>query len=559
MIFDQLSKQSLPTDPTSGINATPTLIDSECHGQRFGIATVHIVKKPPEPFWGLNVRICNTAAEAFCKVAHEIKSLLGIGIPVNFGEIDCFLGMQCRGGSKKPIRKFLICLIEWFCPSVVARATKRLSRKGSFGRSGLVSASSSLLPSPRMTKGCCSGIQLRPIPSNQVAPLVLMLVTVRKIHANPALSARLGYSCCQPRNRAVVDVVAPGDLPHGLAFSCGAKTSSCWCGVSFGLRPNFTPRALARARPSPVRARIRSRSNSASPDSTVTISRPCDVVVSAHVSPRIGTRPSCRSWSASVFNRSRVDRASRSSRVTISTSPSERGRAPCEAAPGRSWLRSLLAEHLRLRPWSDGSPAPPRSARPSRPVHTRKSCRHCAADFRSGKAQSFQRSSFAAKFLNFATRFFFCCGKAAAGVVAKCPMTPSIYGNTRPVWQNHETNIKHELPDTQAVIWVATSIVAMTFLGPISWRCFTFYGCLGCFSTETTIAALTRACPPSVDRRVCAGVGSVVDPSSRNPTGRTPICLDDRLHGHRCAPRLRRLIHQGGGPWCLRRPRYRPC
>ena len=44
-------------------------------------------------------------------------------------------------------------------------------------------------------------------------------------------------------------------------------------------------------------------------------------------------------------------------------------------------------------------------------------------------------------------------------------MTPSIYGNTRPVWQNHETNIKHELPDTQAVIWVATSIVAMTFLG----------------------------------------------------------------------------------------------
>jgi hypothetical protein len=42
---------------------------------------------------------------------------------------------------------------------------------------------------------------------------------------------------------------------------------------------------LARSRPSPVRARISSRSNSASPPSTVSIKRPCGVVVSAHASP----------------------------------------------------------------------------------------------------------------------------------------------------------------------------------------------------------------------------------------------------------------------------------
>jgi hypothetical protein len=39
--------------------------------------------------------------------------------------------------------------------------------------------------------------------------------------------------------------------------------SRIWWAVIFGLRPIFTPRALARSRPSPVRARISSRSNSA--------------------------------------------------------------------------------------------------------------------------------------------------------------------------------------------------------------------------------------------------------------------------------------------------------
>ena len=53
--------------------------------------------------------------------------------------------------------------------------------------------------------------------------------------------------------------------------------------IDLGGRPIFTPRALARSRPSLVRARMRSRSNSARPPSTVNISRPCDVVVSARV------------------------------------------------------------------------------------------------------------------------------------------------------------------------------------------------------------------------------------------------------------------------------------
>src|SRR5580704_2230706 len=62
--------------------------------------------------------------------------------------------------------------------------------------------------------------------------------------------------------------------------------SRFWWSVSLNGRPIFCPRATARARPSPVRVRIRSRSNSASPPRTVSIRRPCDVVVSAHVSPR---------------------------------------------------------------------------------------------------------------------------------------------------------------------------------------------------------------------------------------------------------------------------------
>jgi hypothetical protein len=115
------------------------------------------------------------------------------------------------------------------------------------------------------------------------------------------------------------------------------------------LRPIFTPRAFARALPSPVRLRMRSRSNSASPPSTVSISRPCEVVVSAHVSPKDRKPAFLAVIAARVFNRSRVDRASRSSRVTVTTSPASSwssNRRSCERSalgPDRHFAEHLLA------------------------------------------------------------------------------------------------------------------------------------------------------------------------------------------------------------------------
>ncbi len=54
-----------------------------------------------------------------------------------------------------------------------------------------------------------------------------------------------------------------------------------------------TPRAFARFRPSLVRALINSRSNSASLPSTVSMSRPWAVVVSAQVSASNRKPPAC--------------------------------------------------------------------------------------------------------------------------------------------------------------------------------------------------------------------------------------------------------------------------
>jgi len=96
-----------------------------------------------------------------------------------------------------------------------------------------------------------------------------------------------------------------------------------------------------------VRARIRSRSNSASPPSTVSINRPCDVVVSAHVSPRDLKPAFLPVIAASVFNRSRVDRGNRSNHVTTTTSPG----GDFEEKPAKLWPVGLgaarhFAEHL---------------------------------------------------------------------------------------------------------------------------------------------------------------------------------------------------------------------
>src|SRR5712691_2177152 len=102
-------------------------------------------------------------------------------------------------------------------------------------------------------------------------------------------------------------------------------------------RPNRTPRSFARLRPTPVRARINSRSNSARPPSTVSISRPWALVVSAQASLRL-LKPAPRSAIAAItLSRSRVDLASRSSRVTTSTSPGS-SRPIAFTSSGRSVL-----------------------------------------------------------------------------------------------------------------------------------------------------------------------------------------------------------------------------
>ena len=99
-----------------------------------------------------------------------------------------------------------------------------------------------------------------------------------------------------------------------------------------------TPLALARSRPSPVRVRISSRSNSANPARTVSISRPCGEVVSAHESRRERKPAPLSPMAASVLRRSLVDRARRSRRVTSSTSP-----FPNDAIARCNWARPVTA------------------------------------------------------------------------------------------------------------------------------------------------------------------------------------------------------------------------
>ena len=84
------------------------------------------------------------------------------------------------------------------------------------------------------------------------------------------------------------------------------------------------PRFCARLRPSAVRVRIRSRSTSAKPPRTAIIKRPVLVPVSAHGSAND------RNWALesticlTMANRSKVLRARRSMRVTVTTSPGAR-------------------------------------------------------------------------------------------------------------------------------------------------------------------------------------------------------------------------------------------
>jgi hypothetical protein len=137
-------------------------------------------------------------------------------------------------------------------------------------------------------------------------------------------------------------------------YSCGRCRGSArrsrgacslrWCGVNFGRRPSLTPRALARFHPSAVRARIRSRSNSASPPSTLSIKRPCAVVVSAHASARDRNPPSLPVIAARVVSgRARQPLEPRHHHHVAGADP---GQQPAKLRPVGVGSARHFAEHL---------------------------------------------------------------------------------------------------------------------------------------------------------------------------------------------------------------------
>lgn len=87
-----------------------------------------------------------------------------------------------------------------------------------------------------------------------------------------------------------------------------------WAPLSFGLRPNFVPRAFAAARTLRVRPTIRLRSNSAVPPNTINTMRPSGVVVSAPGSARLRRRALASRIRLTISGRSRMLRVRRSSR-----------------------------------------------------------------------------------------------------------------------------------------------------------------------------------------------------------------------------------------------------
>ena len=121
----------------------------------------------------------------------------------------------------------------------------------------------------------------------------------------------------EPGNRAVVDVIGAGDLPDWFARFAPLDRLRLLVKGEFRLAPHLY---AARLGPFPAFARAcqdQVTLELGKPAENFSISRPCDVVVSAHASPK-DRKPALRSAiTASVFERSRVDRARRSSGVTI--------------------------------------------------------------------------------------------------------------------------------------------------------------------------------------------------------------------------------------------------
>ncbi|MCY1302563.1 hypothetical protein D9M70_522240 [compost metagenome] len=120
--------------------------------------------------------------------------------------------------------------------------------------------------------------------------------------------------------------------------------------MSVGRRPNCTPRALAASRPFLVRSMIRERSNSAMPANTVSTMRPAGVVVSAHGSAS-ERRPAPFACNCSAMSsRSRVLRASLSSRVTVTTSPARRWSSIRPSSGRLAWAPVIFSAKMRVQP-----------------------------------------------------------------------------------------------------------------------------------------------------------------------------------------------------------------
>jgi hypothetical protein len=114
--------------------------------------------------------------------------------------------------------------------------------------------------------------------------------------------------------------------------------SRFWCSVNFGFRPSLAPRALARSRPSLARVRIKSLRT-----------RPARLagkhqaaVCCRGVGPCIAERTETGFLGGDCGDRSRVDRASRSIRVTVSTSPASSWSSTRRSCARLALLRSPL-------------------------------------------------------------------------------------------------------------------------------------------------------------------------------------------------------------------------
>ena len=159
-------------------------------------------------------------------------------------------------------------------------------------------------------------------------------------------------------------------LPHSVSTTSARMRPPVLLPARDGPRPTF-----ACAGPDQVALELRQP-----PEHGEHQPRPCAVVVSAHASPS-ERRPALPPViAASVFNRSRVDRASRSSRVTINTSPASwtpsnlPATGPRAAEPGRSGGRcSCCSSRLRPRLTVPGVCEP--RASPRRPIRTRRKTR----------------------------------------------------------------------------------------------------------------------------------------------------------------------------------------